>query len=226
MKVADAQENGELFINYFNLVFKRDDCVLLHEDYFSVTLIMTTSLKVTLPSHHLWSGNFWISWTLPNLVDQMKYHVCWRNAQNLCPFLSAPCSINKWTVVVFQKHGKLQIWFQFSSPTIEMVENYRGISLLCIISKVLEKCVFLYVFPFFQPQIYHLQDGFVSGRSCVTSLFRSTHAFAKALHERKQVDTVFLDYSKVFDSVSFNCLLKELLDVSIRGKLLSWSDHI
>ena len=42
MKVADAQENGELFINYFNLVFKRDDCVLLHEDYFSVTLIMIT----------------------------------------------------------------------------------------------------------------------------------------------------------------------------------------
>ena len=103
-----------------------------------------------------------------------------------------------------------------------MVENYRGISLLCIISKVLEKCVFLYIFPFFQPQIYHLQDGFVSGRSCVTSLVRSTHAFAKALDDRKQVDTVFLDYSKVFDSVSFNCLLKELLDVSIRGKLLSW----
>ena len=79
----------------------------------------------------------------------------------------------------------------FRRPTIEMVENYRGISLLCIISKVLEKCVFLYIFPFFQPQIYHLQDGFVSGRSCVTSLFRSTHAFAKALDERKQVDTVF-----------------------------------
>ena len=44
VKVSDAQENAELFINYFNLVFMRDDCVLLHEDYFSVTLIMTTSL--------------------------------------------------------------------------------------------------------------------------------------------------------------------------------------
>ena len=103
-----------------------------------------------------------------------------------------------------------------------MVQNYRGISLLCIISKVLEKCVFSYVFPFFQPQSYHLQDGFVSGRSCVTSLLRSTHAFAKALDERKQVDTVFLDYSMAFDSVLFNCLLKELFDVGVRGKLLSW----
>ena len=84
------------------------------------------------------------------------------------------------------------------------------------------KNVCSHVFPFFQLQIYHLQDGFVSGRSCVTSLLRSTHAFAKALDERKQVDTVFLDYSKAFDSVSFNCLLKELFDVGVRGNLLSW----
>ena len=86
--------------------------------------------------------------------------------------------------------------------------------------------MFSYVFPFFQPQIYHLQDGFVSGRSCVTSLLRSTHAFVKALDERKQVDTIFLDYGKAFDSVSFNCLLKELFDVGVRGKVLSWLDHI
>ena len=68
--------------------------------------------------------------------------------------------------------------------------------------------------------------GFVSGRSCVTSLLdsllRSTQAFAKALDERKQVDAIFLDYSKAFDSVSFNCLLKELFDVGVRGKVLSW----
>ena len=87
----------------------------------------------------------------------------------------------------------------FKSDDREIVENYRGISLLCIISKILEKCVFSYVFPFFQPQIYHLQDGFVSGRSCVTSLLRSTHAFAKALDERKHVDAIFLDYSKAFE---------------------------
>ena len=72
----------------------------------------------------------------------------------------------------------------------EMVKSCRAISLLCIISKSL-KNVFSYVYPFFQPQIYHLQDGFVSRRSCVTSLFRSTHAFAKALDVREQVDTVF-----------------------------------
>lgn len=71
----------------------------------------------------------------------------------------------------------------------------------------------------------------VKGHSCVTSLPRSTFAFAKALHEKKQLDAVFLDYSKAFDSVSFNCLLWELYGISLRGNLLSWfrsylTDHL
>ena len=37
-----------------------------------------------------------------------------------------------------------------------------------------------------------------------------------------QLDAVFLDYSKAFDSVSFNCLLRKLFGVGIRGNLLSW----
>ena len=39
---------------------------------------------------------------------------------------------------------------------------------------------------------------------------------------KKQLDAVFLDYSKAFDSVLFNCLLRELYGVGIRGKMLSW----
>ena len=59
------------------------------------------------------------------------------------------------------------------------------------------------VFPLFQPKLYHLQDGFVSGRSCVTNLLRSTLDFAKALDEKNQIDAVVLDYTKTFDNASF-----------------------
>ena len=34
MEISAAQEKAELFNNYFNSVFKRDDCIPLHEDYF------------------------------------------------------------------------------------------------------------------------------------------------------------------------------------------------
>ena len=51
-----------------------------------------------------------------------------------------------------------------------------------------KKCIFSRFFHFFfQPKIYHLQDGFVRWRSCVTSLLRSTHDFVKALDEKNQI---------------------------------------
>ena len=39
----------------------------------------------------------------------------------------------------------------FKSADKEIVDNYRGISLWSVVSKVLEKCIFSRVFPFFQP---------------------------------------------------------------------------
>ena len=75
---------------------------------------------------------------------------------------------------------------------------------MSVVSKVLEKCIFsVKCFPFFQPKLYHPQDGFVSGRSYVTNLLRSTLDFAKALDEKNQIDAVVLDYSKAFDNASF-----------------------
>ena len=69
---------------------------------------------------------------------------------------------------------------------------------------------------------YRFLDGSISARSCVTSLIRSTHEYAKALDDSKQLDAVYLDFSKASDSVSCNCLLGELHSVGINGNLLRW----
>ena len=42
------------------------------------------------------------------------------------------------------------------------------------------------------------------------------------LDKKNQLDAVFLDYSKAFNSVSFHCLLRELFVVGVRGNLLYW----
>ena len=49
--------------------------------------------------------------------------------------------------------------YKSDDPTLP--KNYRPISLLCIISKCLERCVFNNCYTLISPQFYHLQHGFL-----------------------------------------------------------------
>lgn len=104
-----------------------------------------------------------------------------------------------------------------------LVSNYRPISLLNIVSKIMERCVFNYLCDILWPKIHHLQHGFMKGRSCTSQLIRVYHNISAILDKGGQVDIVFLDFSKAFDSVPHHLLLKKLHHMyGIEGNLLSW----
>ena len=52
----------------------------------------------------------------------------------------------------------------------EDVTNYRPISLLCVVSKVLERCIFKHFEEFLCPLFHNTQHGFFQGRSTVTQI--------------------------------------------------------
>ena len=106
-----------------------------------------------------------------------------------------------------------------SDPT-----NYRPISLLSSIGKVLEKLVHKRIFNFFRDNqiITTLQSGFVPGDSTVNQLVDIYNTFCKALDEGKEVHAIFCDISKAFDRVWHKGLLFKLESVGIGGSLLNW----
>ena len=83
------------------------------------------------------------------------------------------------------------------------ISNYRPISLLSTVGKVLEKIVHKHVFNFFQANhaIITLQAGFVPGDSTVNQLMDLYNTFCHALDEGKEVRAIFCDISKAFDRV-------------------------
>ena len=66
------------------------------------------------------------------------------------------------------------------------------------------------------------QHGFQSGRSCITQLLERFRHWTDDLNMGKGTDTIYLDFSKAFDSVSHSHLLYKLHHYGIRGKLLLW----
>ena len=66
------------------------------------------------------------------------------------------------------------------------------------------------------------QFGFRRNRSTVLQLLTVMEDWTEALDNNLQVDTVYLDFKKAFDSVPHKRLVKKLEKYGITGNLLKW----
>ena len=105
-----------------------------------------------------------------------------------------------------------------------LVSNYRPISLLSAVGKVMEKVIHKHMFNFLKDHevLTRLQSGFVPGDSTANQLIDIYNTFCKALDDGKEVRAVFCDISKAFDRVWHKGLLFKLKQAGIGSTLLQW----
>ena len=90
------------------------------------------------------------------------------------------------------------------------IENYRPISLTCIVSKVFEKCIRDELFSHCKELIFDSQPGFLPNKSCVTQLLPFSHDVCLSLNVGGLIDVVYFDFAKAFDSVNHDIILHKL----------------
>ena len=102
--------------------------------------------------------------------------------------------------------------------------NYRPISLLSVLSKLLEKHVHIYLNNYLEKrQLLHaFQSGFRRKYSCNTALARLTNSWLTAMNKSEVSGVVFLDLKKAFDLVDIDILLKKLA-IYLKKKKLKFS---
>ena len=66
------------------------------------------------------------------------------------------------------------------------------------------------------------QHGFVPGRDCITQLLLCMEEWTSMNGEGKNFDIIYTDFSKAFDSVAHERLLRKLENVGLNGHLLHW----
>ena len=102
--------------------------------------------------------------------------------------------------------------------------NYRPISLLVMISKILEKIVYKQTYDFLDKsgQLYSSQYGFRSKHSCENAISELIGQIVKGHERQEHTAAIFLDLSKAFDTLDHELLLKKLEIYGIRGIALDW----
>ena len=94
-----------------------------------------------------------------------------------------------------------------------IISSYRPISLLCVVSKVLERFVFNHLLDFVSTSPSPNQFGFRRKHLTLQQMLR------KAYTSAGQTDVVYLDFKKVFDRVAHNELLFKLHSTGISGNV-------
>ena len=105
-----------------------------------------------------------------------------------------------------------------------MPENYRPVSLLSIICKILERIVTNQIIDHIKANALNCpqQHGFMKRRSTTTNLIEALNVWSEALMHGIPVDILFLDYSKAFDTVPHKCLIQQVKSFGIKGEALQW----
>ena len=110
----------------------------------------------------------------------------------------------------------------FKSGDKSSVKNYRPISLLCTISKVLERVVYNHIIDFVTQSISPRQFGFLRKRSTLQQLLIFLNTLYNSFTDNTSTDVIYLDFKKAFDSVAHNELLVKLWEFGITGNLWKW----
>jgi len=112
----------------------------------------------------------------------------------------------------------------YKAKNREMFTNYRPISLLSNVSKLLEKVVHGRLYSFIEKHklLYGDQYGFRPKRSTIDAITKFTSDVLPALDTKQNCISVYLDLSKAFDTINHDILLRKLNHYGIRGIALNW----
>lgn len=105
---------------------------------------------------------------------------------------------------------------KLSNPS--KVTDYRPISLLCTLSKLVEKAISQQILSYLE----RLQSGFKKKHNTATALLKISDDIFKNIDAAEITFLMLLDYSKAFDTVLHKLLLAKLLSLGFGDMALNW----
>ena len=129
-------------------------------------------------------------------------------SEGICPGILKTSNI----IPIFKKDSRLN------------VENYRPISLLSNITKIIEKIMFTRLYKFLDHHkcLYSQQFGFRAKHSTTHAVLSMIQEIRETIENDDVAVGVFVDFKKAFDTVNHEILLTKMEHYGIRGLSNKW----
>ena len=102
------------------------------------------------------------------------------------------------------------------------IKNYRPICPMSPLASVFESIMYSRIINFAKDKLSIKQHSFIPGKSITTNLIQLSYQVTNALEVGCQVDTIYLDLAKAFDSVDHQILLEKLRKFGFGTTLINW----
>ena len=126
---------------------------------------------------------------------------------------------------ILQINGKLLILLlSIKKGNKKEPTNYRPVSLTLSVCKLMESCVWEVVWKFWFDcsLINSSQFGFIPNSSCVNQLLSFLEDNTLYTDEGNWADSIYLDFSKAFNSVPHERLLQKLSALGLKENMYNW----
>ena len=109
----------------------------------------------------------------------------------------------------------------YKSKNRKLTENYRPISILLFLAKILEKLTKVRAISFINDNkiLFNQQFGFRAGYSTTDAILRLTDDCVTALDQGLHTTVIFLDFSKAFDTINKDIMVKKLDRLRFKGQV-------
>ena len=156
--------------------------------------------------------------------DDISNKIIVKSSSVLAPYVTHLINIS-FSTGVFPKCFKVaKVLPLHKGGPLDDPNNYRPISLLSSLSKVLEKAMSNQIYSYFNHfQLFtNNQYGFRSKRSTIDALLRIVENVRDNIESKIYPCCLLLDLKKAFDTVTHQTLRRKLEKYGIRGNTLKW----
>ena len=159
-----------------------------------------------------------------NGPDQISTYILKECAEEIAPILTNIFTTSLATGTTPSLWRTANIVAIFKKGSKMSTENYRPVSLTSVVCKVLEHIIHRHIMNHCDQHnlLRSHQHGFRQNHSCESQLILSMEDIYRQHDKNKQVDMLILDFTKAFDTVPHQRLLKKLKHYGIDSNLHRW----